>query len=257
MRKFFMVILLVWAGVLPSQAGTDAATVRFLERLNLDYYSLRREGMKSFDCGLRLTFSEKRSRDPKIPDYQNDIRFHLSGTDQGKFRIRLVSHGPEGVRLAKAPDPALDKICLSLAKGIVQTWSEMEIQPFHDQEDYDQGCVLRTQPDGFLLDIRGSHDGLSGCLERYDSKRRLVKMTGKVKGTDAEMDLKFIPSPQGFLAQSMMVKKADGKVGILTRFTHGTAGKYRVPTRITTQLTLPDGKDVTVHLDFSNFRIEP
>jgi hypothetical protein len=213
--------------------------------------------MKSFDCDLRLTFSEKRSRDSKDPDYQNDIRFRLSGTDHGKFRIRLVSHGPEGVRLAKTPDPALDKVCLSLTKGIIQTWSEMEIQPFHDQQDYDQGCVLKTRPDGFLLDIQGSHDGLLGCVERYDSKHRLIKMTGKIKGVDAEMDLTFIPSPQGFLTQSMMVKKGDGKGGILTRFAHGTAGKYRVPTRITTQLTLPDGKDVTVHLDFSNFRIEP
>jgi hypothetical protein len=264
-RKTFL--LAIGLTVLGTQvlAATDAKTAQFLRKLNLYYYCLDREGLKSFRCDLQLALPEgfqERIKDSLRRNnfFQGDQVLRELGklhyvltVSRAKAEVALVEPAPTG-------DEKVDDLVMkqgrafgAMAQNLIQSWVEMTVEPFSSEKDLaENDFKVRHGADGFDVD-EATEKGTS--TSHFDRQARMVALSGASKDQSVALQTSFTRAPEGYLLQAL-----DGKIDD-NRFhwsiVYGTVGPYWLPQKWEFDMMVPGvlAEEDQFTLAFSGYRI--
>jgi hypothetical protein len=262
-KNIFLTLLAILALSIPAGAQTDPQTIQFLEKLNLYYYSLGREGLKQYSCELIVTLSDEAKSffgcnlsDPREKTAYAHIRFTLRGTGDGQYQLSLVAPPASG-------DPSFDQTLQAKldqfrgnVDGMVSSWVEGMVKSLHDQDNYKTGCEVKNGSHGFTVKTLGPHNGFeAGFMEYFDPQARLYKAKGKMNGVPVTEKSEYIQSPKGYVISSDTIVMGD--MSIQTHYENQVVGRYWMPNRISTRMIQGDKSPVVSTFVFSNTEVSP
>jgi len=197
---------------LPLYADTSQKTIDFLEKLNLKYYCLSREGLNKFtaDAAISLTpeFEKLIADDktkPKFIAAVEGIKFSVSCAADKAPEVTFSAPGPTG-------DAKLDSRIRQAASGFkqsiegaLQTWTEMAFDPINDQDTYAKDCKVHYTSDGFTVSVSGDDETLR---EYFDKKGQLSEVMGIMGNVPMDVTPHYSKTDKGLIVTDFEVTEA-------------------------------------------------
>ena len=210
MKLIFLILACLMAR--PLHADTSQKTIDFLEKLNLKYYCLSREGLNKFSADATITLTPEFEK--LIADNKTKPKF-IAAVEQIKFSVSCAAGRAPVVKFsAPAPtgDAPLDSRIRQAAggfkqtiEGALQTWTEMTFDPINDQDTYAKDCKVHYTSDGFTVLVSGGDETLR---EYFDKEGKLSEVMGMMGNVPMDITPHYSKTAKGLLVTDYEVTEA-------------------------------------------------
>lgn len=265
MRKILLPAAVLLAGALPLAAQTATKTIEFLQKVDLSYYCLGREGLKGFTCDLTVSVSDVYKKhltdsgmDPKSAAAIDGQKLTLAVHPDGKWDLALVPPASSGdVTLDAQLQVEMGDVKKNLA-SVVDTWVNDVFKPIFGQEDFTKSdCTVVQGPEGFIVEQRIKADG-SLLRTQFDPRSKVLNLAGTNAGvTLLTVSFNYSAGEKGYQLDDYSAHMPKVNYTESDHFVYEKAGGYDLPARLTKEMelppTIPRGTSLTV--EFSNYRL--
>ena len=242
--------------------ATSPEDTAWLEKANLKYYCLQREGMEQFTCVVAADMKRWGTGDEASNGSGSTDRVIPFTLDRYLFTAKADGNGtldkaPSTLGL-KSPDDANTKeqgefLMRNVQVGLL-LWASLVMQPLisADELKTDDFTVVKEK-DGFGVSQTGT-DFTGGLF--FDEKIVLTHFITKGKsGTIKTFKIRFKRTPKGLLLTYLSLSLKDRVVEYT--YDYPKKGKFMLPNKLEVIYNGPEGNDMKFDYELSEFKTTP
>jgi hypothetical protein len=258
MKKSLLFSLAILALSIPVGAQTDPKTAEFLNKVNLYYYCLNREGLKSLTCevtfdlpGLIGQIAQKKGGDPtqfnNVPKQKYKVTVKRNGDVKIDYAWPKTKRGSDFKKmLVEVTQGAGEAL-----KGFLEGLTAVNFRPLFTPEDLAKN-KYQVQTKDYGFDANAVNTNM-----RFDKQVRLTELVTPGTATSSP-DFKFdyLAVPQkGWLVSGFT--ETASQISLHAQMDYQTVGKYQLPKTltITNQSPDPDVSGTSMVFQFTDYRL--